>query len=90
MITLEVRTNTGQERWLIGGPHISRMEANGWTKTTVRTGDVITGIGYQLADGQKIITLERVVLSDGKELRLYGRWTFESRRNPFPWTLRNR
>jgi hypothetical protein len=73
MITLEVATNAGREKWLIGGPAISRMEANGWTKTTVRLGDVITGIGYQFADGQKIVRLERVVLSDGKELRLYGR-----------------
>ena len=29
--------------------------------------------GYQFADGQKIIRLERVVMPDGKELRLYGR-----------------
>jgi hypothetical protein len=49
------------------------MESNGWTKTTLKTGDVITGIGYQYADGQKIIRLERVVLADGKELRVYGR-----------------
>ena len=74
MITLEVRTDDGQmEKWLVGGPALNRMEANGWTKTTVRPGDVITGIGYQFADGQKIIRLERVVLADGKELRLYGR-----------------
>ena len=74
MITLEVRTDDGKmEKWLVGGPAINRMEANGWTKTTVRPGDVITGIGYQFADGQKIIRLERVVLADGKELRLYGR-----------------
>jgi hypothetical protein len=74
MMTLEVQTNAGQkERWDIGGPAINRMEPNGWTRTTVKPGDVITGIGYQFADGQKIIRLERVVLSDGKELRLYGR-----------------
>jgi hypothetical protein len=74
MMTLEVQANGGQtEKWLIGGPAIIRMEANGWTKTTVKPGDVITGIGYQFADGQKIIRLERVVLADGKELRLYGR-----------------
>src|SRR5919198_5594201 len=73
MITLEVRTDDGKaEKWLVGGPAINRMEANGWTKTTVRPGDVITGIGYQFADGQKIIRLERVVLADGKELFLYG------------------
>ena len=73
MMTLEVQANDGRtEQWLIGGPAINRMEANGWTKTTVKPGDVITGIGYQFADGQKIVRLERIVLADGKELRLYG------------------
>ena len=74
MITIEVRTDDGGiEKWSIGGPAINRMEANGWTKTTVKPGDVITGTGYQFADGQKIIRLERVMLADGKEMRLYGR-----------------
>jgi hypothetical protein len=74
MITLEVRTDDGKvEKWLVGGPAINRMEANGWTKTTVKPGDVITGIGYQFADGQKIVRLEKAVLPDGKEIRLYGR-----------------
>ena len=74
MITLEARTNDGGiEKWLVGGPAIKRMEANGWTKTTVKPGDVITGIGYQFADGQKIVRLEKAVLADGKEIRLYGR-----------------
>ena len=74
MITLEVQANDGRkEKWQVGGPAINRMEANGWSKTTLKQGDVITGIGYQFADGEKIVRLERVVLADGKELRLYGR-----------------
>ena len=74
MIGLEVRTDDGKvEKWTVGGPAINRMEANGWTRTTVKPGDVITGIGYQFNDGQKIIRLERVILADGKEMRLYGR-----------------
>jgi hypothetical protein len=74
MMTLEVQTSDGKmEKWQVGGPAINRMEANGWSKTTVKPGDVITGIGYQFADGQKIVRLERVVLPNGKELRLYGR-----------------
>ena len=73
MITLEVRTDDGKvEKWLIGGPAINRMEANGWTKATVKRGDVITGTGYQFSDGQKILRLERIVFADGKEMRLYG------------------
>ena len=74
MITLEVQTNDSRtEKWMVGGPAIVRMTANGWTKTTVKPGDVITGIGYQFSDGQKIVRLERVVLADGKEMRVYGR-----------------
>ena len=74
MMTVEVRADSGQtEKWLIGGPAITRMQANGWTRTTVKAGDVITGTGYQFADGQKIIRLERVLLSDGREIRVYGR-----------------
>ena len=74
MMTLEVKTDDGKvEKWSVGGPAINRMEANGWTKETVKPGDVITGIGYQFSDGQKIIRLERIVFADGKEMRLYGR-----------------
>jgi hypothetical protein len=74
MMTVEVRANSGQtEKWLIGGPAITRMQANGWTRTTVKAGDVITGTGYQFADGQKIIRLESVVLADGKTINVYGR-----------------
>jgi hypothetical protein len=74
MITLQVQADDGKmEKWLVGGPALNRMEANGWTKATIKVGDVITGTGYQFSDGQKIIRLERVVFADGKEMRLYGK-----------------
>jgi hypothetical protein len=73
MITLEVPAGKSTEKWLIGGPALNRMEANGWSKNTLKSGDIITGTGYQFSDGQKIIRLERVVLADGKEMRVYGR-----------------
>jgi hypothetical protein len=74
MITLEVKNDAGQiEKWSVGGPAITRMEANGWSATTLKAGDVITGSGYQFSDGQKIIRLERVVFADGREMRVYGR-----------------
>ncbi len=73
MITLDVRTDDGRtERWKVGGPGLNRMEANGWNKTTVKPGDVITGTGYQYANGEKVIKLERVVLADGKQLLVYA------------------
>lgn len=74
MMTLSVRTEDGRtEQWQIGGPALNRMEANGWSKTTVKPGDTLTGTGYQFADGQKILRLERVVFADGREMRLYAR-----------------
>ena len=74
MFTLEIQTNEAKvETWMIGGPALNRMEANGWTPTTIKPGDLITGIGYQFGDGQKIIRLEKVVLPDGKEIRVYAR-----------------
>ncbi len=73
MITLEVRNDDGvTEEWRIGGPALNRMEANGWTSSTVTPGDVITGVGYQFRDGQKIVRLERVIFADGREMRVYG------------------
>ena len=74
MMSLEVRTNDGRaEKWSVGGPAINRMEANGWNRNTIKPGDVITATGYQFADGQKVIRLEKVVMADGKEMFLYGR-----------------
>ena len=74
MIALTVTTTDGSiEEWQVGGPAINRMEAKGWTKTTVQPGDEITGIGYQFRDGQKIIRLEKITFADGKEMTLYGR-----------------
>jgi hypothetical protein len=74
MISLDVRRDDGTiEKWSVGGPAINRMSASGWNNTTVKPGDVITGIGYQFSDGQKIIRLERVLLPNGKELPVYAR-----------------
>jgi len=74
MISLDVRTDDGKiEKWSVGGPATNRMESNGWSKTTVKPGDVITGVGYQFLDGQKTVRLEYVVLPDGKKLPVYGR-----------------
>ena len=74
MFELEVAGSDGvSEKWSVGGPAIRRMTSNGWTRDTVKPGDVITGIGYQFSDGSRIIRLEKVVLADGKEMLVYGR-----------------
>jgi hypothetical protein len=74
MIGLEVRTDDGKmEKWSVGGPSTTRMAANGWGKDSLKMGDVITGTGYQFADGQRILRLQKIVMPDGKLMLLYGR-----------------
>ena len=74
MMGLEVKTQSGAvEKWNVGGPSTTRMEANGWDKSTLKPGDVITATGYQFSDGQKILRLDKVVMAGGKEMLLYGR-----------------
>lgn len=73
MIGLEVKAPNGAvQKWQVGGPSTSRMANNGWDRATLKPGDVITAIGYQFADGQPILRLEKIVMAGGKEMLLYG------------------
>ena len=74
MIGLDVQADDGRvEKWSVGGPSTTRMAANGWDKTTVKPGDVITAVGYRFSDGQNVLRLERIVMAGGREMFLYGR-----------------
>lgn len=72
MIGLEVQANGKVQKWNVGGPSTSRMANNGWDRNTLKPGDTITAIGFQFADGQSILRLEKVVMAGGKEMFLYG------------------
>lgn len=74
MIGLDVASDNGRvEKWNVGGPSTTRMAGNGWDRTTLKPGDVITASGYRFRDGSNVLRLERIVMSSGKELLLYGR-----------------
>lgn len=73
MIGLDVPANGKTEKWSVGGPSVTRMAANGWGPETLKPGDVITGMGYQFSDGQKILRLQKIVMATGREMFLYGR-----------------
>jgi len=74
MIGLDVKDANGRiEKWNVGGPSTTRMAGNGWDKTTLKMGDVITGIGYRFTDGSNILRLQKIVMANGKEMFLYGR-----------------
>jgi len=72
-MNLEVKDDKGNiEKWAAGGPSPSRMSNTGWTKDTLKPGDQITAIGHRISDGTNSLRLEKVVLSDGRELICYG------------------
>lgn len=74
MMGLDVKAENGAvEKWNVGGPSTTRMEANGWDKTTLKPGDAVTATGFRFSDGQKILRLEKIVMAGGKEMFLYGR-----------------
>ena len=74
MFGMDVKDASGNiQKWNVGGPATNRMAANGWEKTTLKPGDVVTAIGYQFNDGQKILRLQKIIMPNGKEMFLYGR-----------------
>ena len=74
MMGLEVKGDNGQvQKWNVGGPSVDRMARNGWGRDTLKAGDIITATGYQFADGQNVLRLEKAQMPDGKEMFLYGR-----------------
>ena len=74
MMGLDVADASGKvEKWNVGGPSTARMAGNGWDKSTLKPGDMITAIGYRFADGQNILRLQKIVMASGKEMFLYGR-----------------
>ena len=73
MIGLEVTGDDGTvEQWSVGGPSLRRMAENTWDRGTLKAGDVITGTGNRFLDGSNVLKLSKIVMSDGKELFLYG------------------
>jgi uncharacterized protein DUF6152 len=74
MMGLDVVDASGKvEKWRVGGPATNRMAANGWDKTTLKPGDVITAMGYQFTDGSAVLRLQKIVMANGKEMFLYGK-----------------
>ncbi len=74
MIGLDVKEANGKiDKWDVGGPSTARMAGNGWDRSTLKMGDVITAIGYRFTDGSNILRLQKIVMANGRELFLYGR-----------------
>src|SRR5579863_2154953 len=69
-ITLDVKNDKGEtEKWT-GEARSPAMLSRygGWDRNTIKVGDVITFYGHRTKNGTFFMRLEKIVMSDGKEL----------------------
>jgi DNA/RNA endonuclease YhcR with UshA esterase domain len=69
-ISLDVKNDKGEiEKW-IGEARSPAMLSRygGWDRNTIKVGDVITFYGHRTKNGTPFMRLDKIVMSDGKEL----------------------
>lgn len=69
-IYVEVKDDKGKtEKWLIEADSPNNLARNGWNRDSIKAGDVVTVFGNRAKDGSKVMRLQKVVFSDGHELK---------------------
>jgi hypothetical protein len=56
------------ENWVAEAGHIRLMQDEGWTRTTLKAGDVVTFSFHPAKNGSRAVDLVKVVLPDGRSL----------------------
>jgi hypothetical protein len=54
--------------WVAEGPGPNRLANHGWTKDSLKPGDLVTIVGNCNKDGSPTMRFERVILPSGQEL----------------------
>jgi len=69
-IHLEVKDDKGNvEQWLIEADSPNNLARTGWTRDSIKPGDMVTIVGNRLKDSAKVMRLQKVIFADGKELK---------------------
>jgi len=69
-IHLEVKDDKGNvEQWLIEADSPNNLARTGWTRDSIKPGDLVTIVGNRLKDSAKVMRLQKVIFADGKELK---------------------
>jgi DNA/RNA endonuclease YhcR with UshA esterase domain len=69
-IHLEAKDDKGNvEPWLIEADSPNNLARAGWTRDSIKPGDLVTIVGNRLKDGSKVMRLQKVIFADGKELK---------------------
>jgi Family of unknown function (DUF6152) len=69
-IHLEAKDDKGNaEQWLIEADSPNNLARAGWTRDSIKPGDPVTIVGNRLKDGSKVMRLQKIIFSDGRELK---------------------
>jgi len=69
-IYLDAKDGQGNsEQWLVEADSPNNLARNGWTRESLKPGDQVTVVGNRLKDGSKVMRLQKVIFSDGRELK---------------------
>lgn len=72
-LVLDVKDDKGNiEHWVGEGTSPNMLVREGWNRKTVKPGDQITATGHPARNGSNSMRIEKVVLSDGRELTFEG------------------
>lgn len=72
-IYLDVKDDKGNiERWMGEGTSPNMLVREGWSRKTIKPGDLITATGHPARNGANSMRIEKVVLPNGKELTFEG------------------
>lgn len=69
-IHLEAKDDKGNaEQWLIEADSPNNLSRAGWTRDSLKPGDQVTIVGNRVKDGSRVLRLQKIIFSDGKELK---------------------
>ncbi len=69
IISMDVKNDKGEiEKWGGEAQSAPMLVRYGWTKTTLKAGDVITATGYRSKSGSNYLRLIKITLPDGREM----------------------
>lgn len=69
-IYLEAKGDKGDiEKWLVEADSPNNLARAGWNRNSIKRGDQIAVVGNRAKDGSMVLRLQKVIFSDGKELK---------------------
>lgn len=69
-IYLEAKDDKGNtEQWLVEADSPNNLARAGWNRDSLKPGDQVTIVGNRLKDSSKVMRLQKIIFSDGRELK---------------------